>query len=338
MKREILALAIWLGLVVAHGRAEGQPHIVFDKTAYDFGASSEGASITGKFSFRNTGDGVLKVQKPDPSCGCTVAQVQPDTLNPGAKGELVFTLDLTNVRGAVEKHITVPSNDPAFPELLLTIKGQAKALYDFDPPMIFLEGVAAGQTSRAAVSVKRLDGKKLTIAKVEPGTETFKVVIEKEDPLHPQAARFVVEIAGTGISGDFSDILSVYTDDPAKPAFLVPVAGRYLSSIVLAPRSLDWTIPDTAHWPAPTSEETVIQKIVVTSTRSDKPLQLGDIASTLEDLLVKVTELEKGRKFELILKLDKPLKESTRGRLTFETNYPEQPSFEIPLTITVAAP
>ena len=338
MKRETLALAIWLGLAVAHGRAEGKPHIEFDKTVYDFGASSEGASITGKFSFRNAGDGVLNVQKPDPSCGCTVAQVQPDTLPPGAKGELVFTLDLTNARGAVEKHITVPSNDPAFPELLLTIKGQAKALYDFDPPMIFLDGVAAGQTSRAAVNVKRLDGKKLTITKVEPGTETLKVVIDKEDALHPQAARFGVEVAGTGVSGDFSDILSVYTDDPAKPAFLVPAAGRFLSSIVLAPQAVDWTIPDATHWPASTSKEAVIQKIIVTSNRSDKPLELGDIASTLEDLLVKVTELEKGRKFEVTLKLDNPLKESTRGRLTCETNYPEQPSLEVPLTIRVAAP
>jgi len=111
----------------------------------------------------------------------------------------------------------------------------------------------------------------------------------------------------------------VYTDDPAKPAFLVPAAGRYLSSITLAPQVLDWAIPDAAHWPAPTSKEAVIQKIVVTSTRSDKPLELGDIASTLEDLLVKVTELEKGRKFELTLKLDKPLEESTHARLTIET-------------------
>src|SRR6266853_4605793 len=119
MKRETLALAIWLGMAVAHGRGEGQPHIEFDKTVYDFGASSEGASISGKFSFRNAGDGVLKVQKPDPSCGCTVAKVQPDTLNPGTKGELVFTLDLTNARGAIEKLITVPSNDPLHPKLLL---------------------------------------------------------------------------------------------------------------------------------------------------------------------------------------------------------------------------
>jgi len=338
MKRETLALAIWFGLAVTHGQAEGQPRIEFDKTVYDFGASSEGASITGKFSFRNAGDGVLNVQKPDPSCGCTVAKVQPDTLNPGAKGELVFALDLTNARGAIEKHITVTSNDPLKPTLLLTITGQSKALYEFDPPMIFFDGVAAGQTSRAPVTVKRLDGKKLTIAKVEPGTETLKVVIEKEGTLHPQAARFFIEVAGTGIPEDFSDILSVYTDDPEKPAFLVPVAGRYLSSIALTPKALDWTIPDAAHWPAPTSEEAIVQKIVVTSTRADKPLELSDIASTLEDLLVKVTELEKGRKFELTLKLDKPLKESTRGQLTFETNYPEQPSFEIPLTITVAAP
>src|SRR5882724_5930019 len=86
--------------------AEGTPKIQFDRTSYDFGVTSLVESVTGTFTFQNAGDGVLELQKPKPSCGCTVTSVKPEKLQPGEKGELVFTIRLgTGAHQSLSKQI-----------------------------------------------------------------------------------------------------------------------------------------------------------------------------------------------------------------------------------------
>ena len=57
---------------------------------YDFGKTSLVDKVTGRFTIRNTGDEVLNIQPPKPSCGCTVAKLDPNTLKPGEKGTLAM--------------------------------------------------------------------------------------------------------------------------------------------------------------------------------------------------------------------------------------------------------
>jgi hypothetical protein len=89
----ILAGALWIATRCLSAEAEGKPKIQFDQTLYDFGKTSQVSAVSGVFKFRNTGDGILKVEPPKPSCGCTIAELKPDTLPPGATGELRFTID-----------------------------------------------------------------------------------------------------------------------------------------------------------------------------------------------------------------------------------------------------
>src|ERR1043166_6995333 len=135
MKRELLAVTLFAMATIGVARADGtnktpeaakptEPpgKIQFDKTVYDFGSTSFVDSVTGTFTFQNAGTGELKVGKPQPSCGCTVASVKPEVLKPGEKGELVFKVNIGGARGTLEKHITVPSNDPQSPKVSLSIK------------------------------------------------------------------------------------------------------------------------------------------------------------------------------------------------------------------------
>src|SRR6476619_1745054 len=94
MRIPLWALAISAGLISGLARGEGTPKIQFDQTVYDFGKTSQVERVTGTFTFKNAGDGVLKINKPTTSCGCTVASLKSDVLQPGEKGELTFTLNL----------------------------------------------------------------------------------------------------------------------------------------------------------------------------------------------------------------------------------------------------
>ncbi len=112
----LLAGALWLGALCLAAQAQAAPKLEFDSVVYDFGKTSQVTTVTGMFKFKNTGDAILKLEPPKPSCGCTVAELTPDTLAPGASGELRFTLNLGQVRAIMEKHIAVLSNDPRPPK------------------------------------------------------------------------------------------------------------------------------------------------------------------------------------------------------------------------------
>ncbi len=149
MKREFLAAVLLAVATIGSARADGTnapaastnapaPKLQFDKTVYDFGSTSLVESVTGTFTYQNTGAGELKIQKPQPSCGCTVASVKPDTLKPGEKGELVFTVRVAGQRGQLEKHITVPSNDPQAGKVNLAIKIEMKQVLEVTPQNVNL--------------------------------------------------------------------------------------------------------------------------------------------------------------------------------------------------------
>src|SRR6266436_1167047 len=194
MKREFLAAVLLAVVTIGGARAEGTNapgtnttlgaataparKLQFDKTVYDFGTTSLVDSITGTFTFQNTGAGDLRIEKPQPSCGCTVASVKPDSLKPGEKGELVFTVRVSGQRGTLEKHITVPSNDPQAPKTSLSIKVEMKQILDITPPSVQLGNIRQGTITNVTVLVHRTDGKKLVISKAEPSSKLLRARIE----------------------------------------------------------------------------------------------------------------------------------------------------------------
>src|SRR5437773_7824355 len=196
-----------LAMLICLATAEAAPKLQFDETEFDFGKATEGDAVAGKFSFRNAGDAVLNIDKLDPSCGCTDAKVNPNTLQPGERGEITFTVDLTNARGPVTKAITVPSNDPDQPKLKLIIKGDVKAVYEYDPQMVLFDDVAPGTNASEVVEVKRLDGKKLRITKAEAGKPFLSTHVEPATNAAGDEARVVVQAKHTGKPEQFSDML-----------------------------------------------------------------------------------------------------------------------------------
>src|SRR5579862_5326087 len=177
MKRELLTVALIAMTTIGVARADQTnapaeaakpaapaPKIQFDKTVYDFGSTSFVDSVMGTFTFSNTGQADLKVGKPQPSCGCTVASVKPEVLKPGEKGELVFKVNIGAAHGALEKHITVPSNDPQTPSISLSVKADVKQVIEVTPGLITMGAVRQGAVTNVTVLLHRTDGHKRAIS------------------------------------------------------------------------------------------------------------------------------------------------------------------------------
>jgi hypothetical protein len=322
-------------LIASLAVAADAPKLQFDKTIFHFGQATEGDERAGKFTFRNAGNAELKIGVPETSCGCTAVTVKPDTLRPGERGEINFTLDLTNIRGEVKKTISVPSNDPDQPVVNLSIIGDAKPLFEIEPPMVYLGEVTPGETARATIHVRRLDGKKLSVAKAEGAREYLTTAVEAATETE---SKLMIEVKGTGRPEQFSDIVEVTLAGGAKPAFHIPVAGMFVASVKVEPAMLVWKVPDREHWPGPDEEAATVRKLIVSATVTNRPLTVGEFASTSPDLLVKIAEVKTGQVYEVTLKLAGPPAESSKEWLTFETNTADHPTVAVPIRIIVTKP
>jgi hypothetical protein len=78
------------------------------------------------FEFKNTGSTPLIVTNVQTSCGCTTAEKPTDPIAKGKSSKIVVKYDTKRV-GNFTKTITVTTNSPTEPTILLTIKGNVLA-------------------------------------------------------------------------------------------------------------------------------------------------------------------------------------------------------------------
>jgi len=320
-------------------RAEGTPKIQFDRTNYDFGVTSLVESVTGTFTFQNAGDGVLELQKPKPSCGCTVASVTSDNLRPGEKGELVFTIRLgAGANQRVSKSITVSSNDPQHPDVELGIQVQTKPVLIAEPPSVSLGALRFGATTNASVVIRRNDGKKLTITKVEASSDLITARIEPMEDADPRAARLQVSFKPAGLPRHFSEQIRLHTDDSLGAGLTVFVSAQLVGDIKLEPETLSWGMPDPTNWPDKETEVILSRSITVTATQAERPLLVRNLSCSRKEVEVKLVTLQKGKEYKIVATLPKRLTKTLEGTINFETNLPSLPKVEVPLTISIWAP
>jgi hypothetical protein len=203
--------------------------------------------VTGTFTFSNAGDGELKLDKPKPACGCTVASVKPDTLKPGERGELVFTLHLHNLGGHIEKTISVPSNDPVNTNVMLTLRVENKLKYVLTPPSVMLGDLRPGTTTNAVVEIRHTDGGKLSISR----TETGGAVDAQTETIDYQTAHLNIKVIAFGSARRFNEWVRVCVGDESDPVGAVSIYGRIVGDVVVTPEALFWGINNPANWGGP---------------------------------------------------------------------------------------
>jgi hypothetical protein len=336
MNKGIFVAAVCLGIVSgllaeeapkdAAKAAAGKPKIKFDKTVYDFGKTSQVERVTGTFTFENVGDGVLKMGKPVTSCGCTVAGVKPETLQPGEKGELTFTLNMGRARATLQKQITVESNDPDSPKTVLTVKADYVPLYDVTPVSYYLN-LHKGDSTNVTARVSRTDGKSFNVTKLKPSQPWIEAKVEPEANSTNQVVKIVASLKPEGGPRYFSESVNAFVDDSDTPAFTVMFSGRLLGDLTMTPESLYWPITDP-------EKALTSRRIVVHSSLPDK-LEIKNVSSTLPDVKVEAVPKEDGKSLELVAKLASVPDHTTNGVIRFETNVPSQPKVEVPIWINI---
>jgi hypothetical protein len=102
---------------------ENAPKIEFEEKIFDFGTKPSGDAVPHTFTFRNTGKSDLIIRKVHASCGCTATSPEKTVIAPGESSKIDINFNTAGRKGNQFKSITVITNDPASPEVMLQVKG-----------------------------------------------------------------------------------------------------------------------------------------------------------------------------------------------------------------------
>ena len=102
------------------------PKVVFLNTTYDFDTVRAGTVVIYGFNFSNEGKRDLEILSVKTSCGCTTTKLDVKTFRKGKSGTITATFNTRGRKGRQHKTITIITNDPMNPQIVLTIKGVLK--------------------------------------------------------------------------------------------------------------------------------------------------------------------------------------------------------------------
>ncbi len=313
----------------------GTPKIQFDKTIYDFGKTSQVQRVAGTFIFTNTGDEVLKLEQPTTSCGCTVATLKTNILQPGERGELGFTLNVGPYRTTLQKYITVPSNDPTNPRVNLTVKAEYVPLYDVTPPMLYVDNLRPGAATNLNVTVKRTDGKKLALTKAEAMNPWVQAKIVPGEGTNEATAKIAVEVKPEGMPRRFYESIRVYSEEAKEPAITISLSGRVVGDVAWNPEMLYWAIGEANLVNGQIPEVMATRRMIVTTTAPDKAVEVRNPASTVKQLKLELVPRNPGKQYEVVARLTEMPQSTLSGTISFDTDLPSLPKVTVPVTISV---
>jgi hypothetical protein len=96
--------------------------IEFAKSEFDFGTILQGEKVSYVYTFTNTGEEPLIIDKAKGSCGCTVPYWPKEPIAPGEQGEIKVEFNSGHKKGMQMKRVTITANTNP-PQTMLTIKG-----------------------------------------------------------------------------------------------------------------------------------------------------------------------------------------------------------------------
>ena len=208
-------------VVLAAGMAAGaEPRVVAPETSRDFGKVFEDKALSHTFVIKNEGNAPLRVEDVDPDCACTVADYDR-VIPPGGQGRITLTIKPFSVMRDFLKQTKVKFNDPARPELELTLKGYVEPIIEIQPNHIVrLRGKVDEDVRGQVRFVSHLSGPWEIKSFDNSIPQRIAVSLKAEEP----GKVYVLEIQNISReSGHYGGKIELFTTSKERPRLIVRV-------------------------------------------------------------------------------------------------------------------
>jgi hypothetical protein len=221
------------------------PKIVCDEPIFDFGEMNNTEFVEHDYPIRNEGQLSLEIKDVHASCGCTAVKPSQDVVPPGGEASIRARLDLHGRTGMQMKTITVNSNDPNTPSLVLQLKGTAVAALRAEPSSLFFGRVEPGAVRSRTFAVISGRGPIQIVSSRTDNPGLILTPVAAEAGADGTSQRFELALDAALPEGNVSGNVFVKTDLADQPEIAIPVAAYVATAAAPAPA------PEAAPVPTP---------------------------------------------------------------------------------------
>jgi len=310
--------------------APSGPKAVVEEPLFDAGKVAKGEDVVHDFVIRNEGDAPLNITDVRPACGCTVAEY--DALVPaGGTGKVHVVVETDTFDGGISKGVTVLTDDPQNPRLVLTVKVLVKPLVLVRPGFArFIQP----QLSEPGVVEQILfteDFPELKVLDVKSPYPFLKVdyrkATDEEKEEKGVGNQWVLTLTldyDEAPVGALAEYVHVVTNHPQQKDVPIPVSGFVRPMVVLTPERANLGSVSIS------DEPTTATMLLKNYARQDLDVSVAE--NTVPGLKVSVEPVREGREYKIVLTLgqDLPMGDFD-GIIRLNLNHPKKKSLEIPV-------
>src|SRR5688572_23350622 len=123
--------SLFIAFLLVHGATPARAGLTFDKTVLDHKATHAETEFAADFKFKVTGGKPVKIRNIDTYCSCLKAKTKDGRMEfkDGEEGVIETAFRLGTFEGEVAKQVVVVTDDPAQPEITLTVRAVIPPLY-----------------------------------------------------------------------------------------------------------------------------------------------------------------------------------------------------------------
>jgi hypothetical protein len=312
----------------------GAPRAVVNATTYSLGRVPRGTVLSERFVIDNVGSTPLVIESmqfSSPGIRARVAQ----TIEPGKSAELVVDWDTANYTRDAEVQVALQLNDPASPQLVLTLSGFVVSPIEFDPVPAFYLSQFVGETSSQAVTLRNNTDRTLEVTGTVQEGEGFTLAVA---PMMPGKAFQVTATAASDLPpGQYQESAWVLTNDPEQPKIRLDVNILVKPEVYASVEALDMGQLHLTSVKANPSVLELLQQTVILESRS-ADLRVTRVESDLPFVVVHHEPGHAAQRVRLDVGLD-PARLQTgeySGNVRVYTGVPAYPVVTLPVTISVA--
>jgi len=293
------------------------PAVVVPITTHNYGVVDEGAVVEFAFPIKNSGPGVLKIEKLHPSCGCTAVVADSELVQPGAETAIRASFNTGGFSGREIKTVRVYTNDPKKSSFLLTLEGEVKTEIYVEPPRVYFGRVRKGETKSMTVTVVGNEAQGIELGEISSRGRELEVLSEPLPEGEKRGKKVTIKLSASVPVGILRKTVYVKTTSSKYPVVSIPVFARVVGDLELVPQNLSFGLIK-----APLAED-VSAKLELRSIAA-QPVHITSITSSLSSFEAKVNPLEEGERYEIIVSLKAGALGVLRGKVDIETDHPEE--------------
>jgi hypothetical protein len=177
----------------AQAAAAQTPAIVFESTDHNFGNVNPGSALHCEFKFTNKGSGMLEIKDVQPTCGCTVPELEKKKYEPGESGAIKVNFSPGSNIGSVTKLLYVISNDKVNPRLTLTLRANIIKKVQVNPEAITLS-LKQPNAGCPDLTLSSLDGQAFAITGFQTSPDCINLAFDPNEKSASHSIKPVVDV------------------------------------------------------------------------------------------------------------------------------------------------